>query len=284
MSFTFSRRCFFLQLLLLSACAVKSTQSQGDRLTIGVISYEQGEQTRDQFTRFSRYLAEKTGARVEIEPAFNENLALRRIEDGTWSLVFAPPGLAAIAMAKHQYSPLFPLLGISNLQSIFVVRQDSPIQDLKGLQQKTVALGYLGSATGYYLPLYNLYGLTLAEIQFAATPKTVLEWVAQEKVTAGALSNEEFNLYSPDLSTTQFRILFADVHKVPPGVVLISPSVEHNRQDVIRKIMNAATPLLTQELGYVPNGKLPDYQYMISVVERVTSITHEVHNKPARLF
>ncbi|GAA6622627.1 phosphate/phosphite/phosphonate ABC transporter substrate-binding protein [Scytonema sp. NUACC26] len=284
MSFSFSRRYLFFQLLLLTACAVKSTHNQGDRLIIGIISYEQGEKTRERLTRFSGYLAEKTGARVEIEPAFNENLAIRRIQDGAWSLVFAPPGLAAIAMAKHQYVALFPLLGNSNLQSLFVVRQDSPIQELKGLQQKTVALGYLGSATGYYLPLYNLYGLTLAEIQFAPTPKTVLEWIAQEKVTAGALSNEEFNLYSPDFSTTPFRILFTDTHKVPPGVVLISPSIEHNRQDVIRKIMNAAVPVLTQELGYVPNGKLPDYQYMISVVERVTSIANEVHNKPARLF
>jgi phosphonate transport system substrate-binding protein len=284
MSFSFSRRSLFCQLLLLTACAVKSTQKQGDRLIIGVISYEQGEKTRDRLTRFSRYLAERTGSRVEIEPAFNENVAIRRIQDSAWSLVFAPPGLAAIAMSKHKYIPLVPLLGNNNLQSIFVVRQDSPIQELKDLQQKTVALGYLGSATGYYLPLYNLYGLTLAEIQFAPTPKTVLEWVAQEKVNVGALSNEEFKQYSLDFNTTQFRVFFTDTHKVPPGVVLISPSIEHRRQNVIRKIMNAAAPVVTQELGYVPNGKLPDYQYMISVVERVTSIANEIYNKPARLF
>ena len=71
--------------------------------------------------------------------------------------------------------------------------QGQPIQKFKYLQGQTVTLGQLSSATGYYFPMSNLYGLTLPEIIFALAPKTFLEWVAQGKVNRGALSREEFS-------------------------------------------------------------------------------------------
>jgi phosphonate transport system substrate-binding protein len=158
---------------------------------------------------------------------------------------------------------------------------------LRGLQGQTVALGQPGSATGYYFPLYNLYGLTLSELMFAPTPKTVLEWVSQGKATAGALSKEEFDSYSSQLKPTEFRIIFTDPHYVPPGVVLIGPTVESNSQEQIRKVMRDVPSTIAQEVGYIPNGSLPDYGYMIAVVKRVNSIAPDatsIQLKPARLF
>lgn len=288
----FSRRLFLLQLLLLAACRGRSISSQGDELIVGTVSYSEGEQAIDQYDRLINYLGEKTQSLIRLEPAFNENKALERIHNRAWSLVFAPPGLAAIAIAQAQYQPLFPLEGINNLRSILVVLKDSPLQDLKELGGKTVALGQPGSATGFYFPIYNLYGLTLAEILLAPTPKTVLEWVAQGKATAGALSQQEFNLYSPQLSQTPFRVLYTDPHNVPLGVVLIGSTVERNRQEYIRKVMSEAPLVLAKEAGYVPNAPVPDYRYMIAVVERVRSIfpyesrlgAADLQLKPARLF
>ena len=253
-------------------------------MTIGVVSYDRGEQTIEQYTRFNSYLGEKTGALIQLEPTFNEAKALERINNQAWSLVFAPPGLAAIAIAQGQYLPLFPLKGVDNLRSILVVRKDSSIRDLKELNGQTVALGQPGSATGYYFPIYNLYGLTLAEILFAPTPKTILEWVAQEKVTAGALSREEFNVYSSELIQTEFHVLYTDPHNVPPGVVLIGATVERNLQERIRQVMSETPSVLAQEVGYVPNGPVPNYQFMTTVVKRVRSIAAHVQEKPARLF
>jgi phosphonate transport system substrate-binding protein len=71
-------------------------------------------------------------------------------------MVFAPPGLAAIAISQEQYFPLFPLEGIENVRSAIVVREDSSIKTLAELQDKAIAFGQPGSATGYYLPIYNL--------------------------------------------------------------------------------------------------------------------------------
>lgn len=284
MDWQFSRRLFLLHLLMLAVSGCQSTSSYEGELTIGVINYGGGEQIINQFANFKRYLGEKTKAHIQLEPTFNENKAIERIQARAWSLVFAPPGLAAIAIAGYQYIPLFPLLDLSNLRSILVVRQDSPLHDLKQLQQKTVALGVPGSATGYYFPLYNLYGLTLAEILFAPTPKTVLEWVAEGKAIAGAVSMADFNLYSSQLSQTQFRILYTDPHYVPPGAVLIGPSIEHNRQNNIRKVLSEFPSMLASEVGYVPNGQVPDYQYMIAVVEKVRAIAAHIQEKPTHLF
>ena len=285
MSLKLSRRLFILQMLLLNAaCQAEKTSNQELELVVGVISYGKGQETLLKFNRFRDYLGEKTGAIIQLEPAFNENIAMYRIQHLAWSLVFAPPGLAAFAKANYQYVPILPLQIDVNSRSILVVRKDSPLQQLKDLQGKTVALGIPGSATGYYFPLYNLYGLTLAEILFASTAKTVLEWVAQGKADVGAISQEEFNLYRTKLGGVEFRILFTDLHNVPPGAVLIGPNVDRNRQEVIRNYMRDAPLTLIQQVGYAPNGDVPDYQYMISVVKRVTPIAGRLHSKPAQIF
>ncbi|WP_392531141.1 phosphate/phosphite/phosphonate ABC transporter substrate-binding protein [Nostoc sp. C117] len=280
----FSRRFFLFNLLGFTFASCGSPRKFQGTLTVGVLNYGGGEQIIKQYAKFNSYLGEKTNSYIQLEPAFNENQAVQRLKDRAWSLVFAPPGLAAIAIARHQYIPLFPLIGISNLRSIFVVRKDNAITDLKQLQGQTVALGQLGSATGYYFPLYNLYGTTLAEILFAPTPKAGLELVAQGKAIACAVSEAELSLYGSQLSQTEFRVIFKDLHYVPLGVVLIGPNIERNRQEFIRKVMSEPPSGLAEEVGYVPNGQVPDYKYMISVVDRVSSITSNLQKKPVRLF
>jgi phosphonate transport system substrate-binding protein len=279
----FSRRLFLFHLLGFTFVACKPKPFEGT-LTIGVINYGGGEQVINQYAKFDSYLGEKTNAYIQLEPVFNENRAVERLEARAWSLVFAPPGLAAIAIARYQYVPLFPLIGINNLRSIFVVRKDNPITELQQLQGQIVALGQLGSATGYYFPLYNLYGETLADILFAPTPKAALELVAQGKAAACAVSEAELSLYGSQLGQTEFRVLFKDPHYVPLGVVLIGPNIELNRQEFIHKVMSDVPSGLAEEVGYVPNGQVPDYKYMISVVDRVSSISSKLKIKPVRLF
>ena len=273
-----SRRLFLLEsILLLAANACKSAQETSAPLLIGVINYDQDEQIINRYTSFNRYLSSVLKAHIEIEPTFNERKALERIQSQAWSLVFAPPGVAAIAINDFQYIPLFPMQqDVTNLRSIFIVDNTSPIQELRQLEGKTIALGQVGSTTGYYFPIYNLYGLTLAKVLLAPTPKTILEWVARKKVTAGALSTQEFNLYSPQFSQTEFRILYTDSHPVPPSSILLAPTVDRTYQNQIIEAMSDAPPDVVQEAGYVPNASVPNYEYMISVVERVRAIATDI--------
>ncbi|MBW4507229.1 MAG: phosphate/phosphite/phosphonate ABC transporter substrate-binding protein [Scytonematopsis contorta HA4267-MV1] len=285
MSLKISRRLFILQMLLtIAACQSHKKPIPELELVIGTVSYGEEQETLNKLSRLRDYLGQKTGSLIQVEPVFNENIAIERIKRGSWSLVFATPGLAAIAISNYKYIPILPLGIEVNSRSVLIVRKDSSLQKIKDLQGKAVALGLPGSAAGYYVPLFNLHGLTLAEILFAPTPKNVLTMVAQKKVAAGAVSLEEFNVHRNSFNNTQFRILFTDPQILPPGSVLIRPDIDVTRRQLIRDYMKDAPLALIQDLNYVPNGEIPDYKYMISVVKKVAPITKKINSKPARLF
>lgn len=279
-----SRRLLLIEFLLfLTSCATTKSLQRG-KLIIGVVSYGESDRSIRDYGMFKDYLAGQLNIIVELEPAYNELKALEQLERRIWSLVFAPPGLAAVAISQAQYLPLFPLQGVNNLRSVIVVQKESPFQKLTDLAGKAIAVGQLGSATGYYLPIYNLYGITLAEVRFAPTPKTVLALISQNEVAAGALSKAEFDRYRAEFPQTKFRVLYTDAHNVPSGTVLIGPTVERNRQEQIRKIMKAASPAIAQAAGYIPNAKVPNYQYLIKVLNRVRPIAERIRQTPAPLF
>ncbi|MBW4422577.1 MAG: phosphate/phosphite/phosphonate ABC transporter substrate-binding protein [Myxacorys californica WJT36-NPBG1] len=287
----FPRR-LFLASLFIAACSPRSHSSSRQQLVLGTVSYGSGEKTIAQYDRLIRYLEEKLQAVVQLEPAYNERKALERLKSQAWSIVFAPPGLAAIALTKHRYLPVAPLAGVSSLRSVLVVLKNSPYQTLGSLAGKTLAIGQPGSAVGYYFPIFNLYGLTLASLAIPGTPKAILDAISQGKADVGALSLEEFNTYKTEVNQAEFRILFTDAHTVPSGLVLISPNVDRTVQESIQKLLNDMPSVVAQEAGFVPNGMIPDYTYMISVVERVRTIfpaeTEEgaalLTQKPVRLF
>ncbi len=274
---------FLLISFVLVGCRSKENVNP-NKLTIGVVSYERGTGTVEQYKPLQEYLAEQTNSVVELEPAYNELQALEQIQRNNWSIVFAPPGLAAIAIGQELYIPIFSLERISSLErSVIVVPQASSAQSLVDLSNKIVALGNPGSAAGYYLPLYDLYGLTLAEVRFAPTPKTILEWLSQEQVDAGALSEGDFEQYSQEFQSTDFRILHQS-RWIPPGVVLLGPTLERNRQEHIIEVMKNAPSSLIGDAGYVPTTEVPDYEQFIELVEKVRPLETQVQETPAILI
>ncbi|MGB7415590.1 MAG: phosphonate ABC transporter substrate-binding protein, partial [Thermosynechococcaceae cyanobacterium] len=91
-----SRRLFLvcsLVAVLLSACGSTGPKTQ-TRLTIGIVSYGEGQQSLDQFEDLKTHLEGSLKSLIEIEPALNERQAIQQIERQSWDIVFAPPGLA----------------------------------------------------------------------------------------------------------------------------------------------------------------------------------------------
>jgi phosphonate transport system substrate-binding protein len=283
-----SRRFLLLQtlvliLLLTVGCGLEQETVIPKKLTIGVVSYEQGTVSLDKYNRFKDYIAQQTHSVVELEPTYNELQAIEQIHRKQWDIVFAPPGLAAIAIDKELYTPLFSMVGVSSRQrSLLLVLDNKPIKKIADLAYKTVALGQIGSAAGYYVPLYDLYGLTLAQIRFAPTPKTTLQWLSEGSVDAGALSENDFDFYRREFSTIKMRILHTS-RWIPSGVVLLAPTVERNLQQEIQKAMSQAPPDITADAGYVPTAKIPDYQQFIKLVEKVRPLEERVKQTPAVL-
>lgn len=269
--------------LLLLSCHQEEAKYPTGKLIIGVVSYDSGLRSLEKYEGLKDYVAAQTNMYVELEPVFNELKAIEQVKRGIWSIVFAPPGLAAIAIKKSQYIPIFPMQGFANLRSLIVVKSESDIRNIQDLTNKTIGLGQPGSAAGYYMPLYDLYGLTLAEIKFAPTPKNILEWLYQNQIDAGALSESEFQNYKNTFSETDFRI----VHKtrlIPPSVVLLSPQVNRNLEQQIIDAMKAAPPNIIGDAGYIPTAKVPDYTQFIKFVEKVRPLEIKVQEKPAVLL
>ena len=279
------RRLFLAQIILLVASCMrsKSTRVTLKKLIVGIVAYGEGIQSVDQYQNFIDYLETQAKTVIELEPAYNEVQAIKQIQRQVWSLVFAPPGLAAIAISKTNYIPLFPLQGRTNRRSLIVVLATSAIQNLTDINGKIIALGQPGSATGYYVPLYTLYGTTPAEVRISPTPKMTLDWLAKGEVAAGALSEDEFERYQVEFSPNQFRILTTSL-RVPSGSVLISPSVEPSQRQIIQQIMNAALPEIAQQAGYIPEVKPPEYKTLITFIEKVKLIEARINQKPAPLY
>jgi phosphonate transport system substrate-binding protein len=250
---------------------------------IGVVAYGEGARSVDQYQRFIHYLETRIKTLIELEPAYNEVKAVDQVQRQAWSIIFAPPGLAAIAVSKANYLPIFPLEGVDNLSSVMIVQKNSPIQKLTDVTGQNVALGQPGSATGYYVPLYNLYGTSPAEVRIAPTPKTALEWVAKGEVAVSALAKDEFERFRSEFSPVEFRILY-NSRRIPSGAVLLSPEVDRNQQRLIQQAMNEAVPAIAQEVGYIPNASPPDYKTLISFIEKVKPIEARINQKPAPLY
>lgn len=268
--------------LPLSGCS-QDRSNPPEKLTIGVVSYDTGVLSVDSYERFQDYLAKQTSSIVELEPALNELNAVQQIHSKAWSIVFAPPGLAAIAIGTENYTPIFRMEGVDNLRSVIVVREDSPIKSIADVANKAIALGEPGSAAGYYLPLYDLYGITLAEVRFAPTPKTVLAWLSQKSVAAGALSEKDFELYRYEFGQTKFRILHTS-RSVPPAVVLLAPTLDRNQEEQIKAVMSAAPSSITADAHYIPSANLPDYDQFIQIVKKVKPLEARLREKPVVLL
>ena len=277
----FRRFIFSLVMVGVAGCADVNTTST-DKLTIGVVSYGDSEVSLEQYQRFQTYLAEQTKIAVELEVAYNELQAVQQVERGSWSLVFAPPGLAVIA-GNQGYTQLFPLDDADKSEhSLIVVLDDSLVQTLDDLAFETVAMGKPGSAAGYYLPLYNLYGLTLSEVRFAPTPTSLLEWVDDGTVAAGAISEQDFEQYKDQFADADFRVVHQSKRSIPAGVVLLGV-VERGQGEFIRQVMQAAPSDITSDAKYIPSAPLPDYSDMIKVVERIQPLEEQVRQSPAVL-
>lgn len=276
-------RIVILISILITGCNSEPLTSLNE-LTIGIVSYDEGSRSVERYERLQNYLAEQTKSIVQLEPAYNEIQAIEQIQRKNWDIVFAPPGLAAIAIDQNLYLPMFALEEIDqDRRSVLVVREDSPAQALTDLNGTIVALGEAGSAAGYYLPVYDLYGLILTEVRFAPTPRTALEWLMDGQVDVGALSMGNFDRYKREFPSANFRVLHIS-RWIPPGLVLLGPNVERNLQIKIEQAMRDAPADITADTGYVPEAPLPDYSQFTQLVEKVLPLRDQIRQKPAILL
>ena len=245
------------------------------KFTVGIVSYGGSEASLQQYHDFKEYLEVQQHSLIEIEPAYNEVRALQQIDQKKWDLVFAPPGLAAIAISQYNYEPLVSLEGEDKTRSVLITKQDSTAETLQDLSGQTIALGQKGSATGYYLPIFNLYGLSFKKVVYAPTPKQVLQQLQDGEVSVGALSLAEYNMLKRQFPPNQFKVVHLDKHNVPAGAVLISDRLERNQQEQIKSALKNAPSFISASAGYLPTEEIPNYSQLTKVIKRVQEVLEE---------
>lgn len=259
-------------LLVISSCSSPPVEPI-KRHNIGLVSYGLSDLSAQNYAALKEYLGTQLNSVIELEPTYNEVRALQQLKSNRWDIVFAPPGLAAIAISRFNYQPIISLEGNDSSRSVIVVKQDSSFEDRPDLANQKIILGQKGSATGYYLPLYNLYGVNLTEIIYSPTPKEVLQWLDEGKAAAGALSLAEYNLYRREFSPNSFRILHLDNHPIPAGSVLLSDRIERNQEAIIVNQFQQTPSHISASAGFLPSAEVPNYDYLVKVIERVQEIT-----------
>ncbi len=254
------------------------------KLVIGVVSYGEKELSLEQYSDLRNYLSTQLKSIVEIEPAYNEIQAIEQISKQRWDLVFASPGLAAIAIDRYQYKPIFSLEGVETVRSVIVVNQDSRFQTHQDLAGESIVLGQEGSVTSYYLPIYNLYGLTLEKVLLSPTPKNSLVWLEKEEVAAAAISLQEFNKYRQEFKPNQFRIINLDSHTVPSGAIVMSDKINLQQSQLITNVLAETPSHIAASASFLPNQEVAQYEYLIKVIKRVGLISERIKEQPALFY
>jgi len=138
------------------------------------------------------------------------------------ALVLERDGLADLLLREWKS-------GVPSYRSLFVVRSDSPFQQLKDLGGNRIALEDRRSTSGYAVPVLLLrqFGLeptissdagkvesSEVRIDFAGQEVNIVAWVVRRRADAGAISDADWRNPQrvPDAFKAQLRIL----HESPP--------------------------------------------------------------------
>jgi phosphonate transport system substrate-binding protein len=161
-------------------------------IKIGMLS---GENEQDRLMRaepLRAYLAQTLGVEVEVFTAGNYDGVIQAMAAGQIEFAFhgSSSYAAAYTASEGNVAPLLTSQnadGSTGYYSVIVVRCDSGITDLAGLQGKTLAFADPDSTSGYAVPYYNLVNVEqiTPETYFGAIPFSGSHEAGVQGVVAG---------------------------------------------------------------------------------------------------
>ena len=166
---------------------------------------------------------------------------------------------ASTAVQLQQRAAARPLLlternGVSSYHTVFFVRKDSPIRDLRDLRGHTLALQSTASTSAYMVPMTELLDAHLSpEILLAPSDLpsedrvgyvlarselNIASWVHKGMVDAGALSSLDWNdpRRVPDAFRADFRIIH-ESHPYPRALELVRAGMEPQVEARLREVL-----------------------------------------------
>jgi ABC-type phosphate/phosphonate transport system substrate-binding protein len=243
-------------------------------LTIGFLSSpHQSRETHYeyQYILLQKYLEQRLGDRVkEIFIKTDFNLSYQEMQNQIarqeFDIIFAYSPMNSWVAKKKGYLWLgnqHPSASVYYRSALFV-RADSPIQSTSDLKTTTkIALGHIGSASSFYVPVYDLYGKSLTVLR-DNNHEDIQKLVKTGKADVGA------SIDSAIENKPEFRIIHRS-KAIPVAGVFISPNLSQSDRNQIQQILRQAPTGILEKAGYW-NLAEPNYEY----VGQISAKTEEI--------
>jgi phosphonate transport system substrate-binding protein len=210
-------------------------------LTLGVAYQSEPKSVAEHFRPLVQYVADKLGPADDIKGsvvvAENTSRLIELLEQGRVDFYLESPFPTYLVNRTGKGKLLLRRWkgGMSEYRSIIFTSKGSRITRLEDLRNKMIAFEDPGSTSGYFLPKLLLLEkrfrvtekpdlsakVSTAEIGyiFAGSEKNVVKLVLEEKVTAGAISNDD---YASLDETSKARLsILAESRSVPRHLVSV---------------------------------------------------------------
>jgi ABC-type phosphate/phosphonate transport system substrate-binding protein len=228
---------------------------------------------------FDYLQGKQVGIIIEGDRSLSYQEVKKRLAAKKWDIVFARSPMIARFSQKQSYSYLagmFP--DKATYKSGIFVKANSPIRSINDIKSNTlVALGDFNSASGFYMPVYDLYGKTFsAKIARNESPRSM---VSQSKAEVGTVAiGDQLKPNNPE-----FRIIHTS-RDIPGSGVYLSPQLASQHQQ-IKQVLLAASKNITKKVNY-GNVPEPNYTEFDKIIDRVDSIIEcvDFDKTPTHLF
>lgn len=174
-------------------------------IVLAVHPYKSTSSLLKAFGPMADYLSQKLGRDVKLEISSNYEAHVQRIGENRVDVAYMGPAPYVNLVKKHGQKPILARQQI-NGQSIFqgkiIIRQDSSITELAGLQGKQFAFGDPGSTMSHLVPRYMLIKAgvpvdKLAGHAFLGSHDNVALGVLAGDYDAGAVKEAIYEKYQP---------------------------------------------------------------------------------------
>ncbi len=219
--------------------------------------------------------------RIEGGESLTYQEAKNQIAQKEWDLVFAYSPMNGVTAGDNGYvwiARMFPQYP-SYYQSVLFVREDSSIRSLEDIQPETViALGQLGSASKFFMPVYDLYGKTVTLSRDHGRSQDIIDLIRSGEADVGAVAKSELE------DETGFRVI-QESREIPGSGVYLSPELSPEIRTIVRDALLAA-PQEIQESANYGEGEALNYQEFRQITLRAESLMGctDFDAVPVRLF
>ena len=271
---------------ILASSAMSVSAVAQEIINFAVTELEGLEQLQTEFGAFRDKLNEKTGLNIKFYPVPNRTAAVEAMKNKKIDLVLTGPAEYVIFKSMTDAKTL---VGFSRPDYFgdIVVMADGPIQDLKQLKNKKVAMGGVGSTSKHLAPMQMMKDAGLNPLKdikpFHTSIKVGWEALKRGDVAAFATTNDKLlklRAKEKQFQPGAFRVI-ARSRDLPNDIVLYRKGLDKN---TVNKIKTALTnhsdemisAILTGEdnkkytgMKFLPNTKDSDYDYVRSMYKTI---------------